>query len=240
MNAIALRTLDEEDQDGEKEDHEKAMHLTGKLAEAAAVTYLTEGVHNFTLNSGAKFTVYASPYQPRFGVWAFPYERNEDRFNPVGHAAPGTVSISRNPVPDSPDVDIMMTHEPPMGLLDGSSHGHLGCTGLLHALQRCRPRMHCFGHVHEGYGRNWYLGKKMTRLMRWRLCTKRRLIKSTVILGRSVARSASGKKHCWLMRRLWMGEASLRMIRGWLILTCNEFDRGRQQYGHSALSSIIY
>ncbi|TVY50964.1 Metallophosphoesterase domain-containing protein 1 [Lachnellula cervina] len=147
------KTVDEDEQEGEKEDHAEALDImTGKLADAAGVTYLTEGVHEFTLKNGAKFTLYASPYQPRFGDWAFSYAENEDRFNPVGHAAPGTVSISRNPVPDSPGVDIMMTHGPPKGLLDGSPHGHLGCPSLLHALQRCRPRMHCFGHIHEGYG----------------------------------------------------------------------------------------
>jgi len=54
----------------------------------------------------------------------------------------------------------MMTHGPPMGLLDDSLHGHLGCASLLHALQRCRPRMHCFGHVHEGYGAKWVAWKE--------------------------------------------------------------------------------
>ncbi|TVY41100.1 Metallophosphoesterase domain-containing protein [Lachnellula occidentalis] len=153
LDADYWKTVDADEQEGEKEDHAEAVDImTGNLAKAAGVTYLTEGVHNFTLKSGARFTVYASPYQPRFGDWAFHYERNEDRFNPVGRAALGTVSISRNPVPDSPGVDIMITHGPPMGLLDDSAHGHLGCSSLLHALQRCRPRMHCFGHIHEGYG----------------------------------------------------------------------------------------
>jgi predicted MPP superfamily phosphohydrolase len=37
---------------------------TGKAAREAGVTYLTEGVHEFTLKNGAHLTVYASPWQP--------------------------------------------------------------------------------------------------------------------------------------------------------------------------------
>jgi predicted phosphodiesterase len=37
---------------------------TGKHAKDAGVTYLKEGVHEFELKNGAKFTVYASPWQP--------------------------------------------------------------------------------------------------------------------------------------------------------------------------------
>ncbi|TVY89755.1 Metallophosphoesterase domain-containing protein [Lachnellula willkommii] len=153
LDADYWKTVDEDEQEGEREDHAEAVDImTGKLAGAAGVTYLTAGVHGFALRNGAKFTLYASPYQPKFVDWAFGYGENEDRFNLPGNAAPGTVSICRHPVPDSPAVDIMMTHGPPKGLLDDSPHGHLGCPSLLHALQRCRPRMHCFGHIHEGYG----------------------------------------------------------------------------------------
>jgi len=47
---LSWKTVDEDEKEGEKEDHEKGMYImTGRLAEAAGVTYLTEGVHNFTL-----------------------------------------------------------------------------------------------------------------------------------------------------------------------------------------------
>lgn len=147
------KTVDEGEQEGEKEDHEEALEImTGRLAKEAGVTYLTEGTHTFTLKSGAKFTLYASPYQPKFGDWAFNYEKNEDRFNSAENAATGTTSIAQNPIPNFPGVDIIMTHGPPKGILDETAHGHLGCGSLLHALKRCRPRLHCFGHIHEGNG----------------------------------------------------------------------------------------
>jgi hypothetical protein len=47
----------------------------------------------------------------------------------------------------------MMTHGPPMGVLDATYTGeHVGCEHLLRAARRCKPRLHCFGHIHEGWG----------------------------------------------------------------------------------------
>ncbi len=61
--------------------------------------------------------------------------------------------IAENPVPNFPDVDIMMTHGPPHGHLDMTlSDEHVGCPHLLRAIGRARPRLHCFGHIHEGWG----------------------------------------------------------------------------------------
>jgi hypothetical protein len=87
------KSVEKDEQAEEKQDHMEALGImTGKLAEEAGVTYLREGMHTFTLKSRARFTLYASPYQPKFGDWAFGYERDEDRFNT---AAPGTTLPSR-------------------------------------------------------------------------------------------------------------------------------------------------
>ncbi|OCK79642.1 ser/Thr protein phosphatase family protein [Lepidopterella palustris CBS 459.81] len=126
---------------------------TGERARIAGVIYLEEGTHTFTLKSGAKLRVYASPYQPEFCDWAFPYERNEDRFNRLRSVVPGAVSIVENPVPDFPAVDVMMTHGPPLHILDKTNRGEsVGCEHLLRAARRCKPRIHCFGHIHEAWG----------------------------------------------------------------------------------------
>lgn len=46
-----------------------------------------------------------------------------------------------------------MTHGPPLGVLDLTSGGEqVGCQNLLRAARRCKPRLHCFGHIHEGWG----------------------------------------------------------------------------------------
>ncbi|KAI8934747.1 hypothetical protein NX059_008435 [Plenodomus lindquistii] len=125
----------------------------GERARKAGVTYLEEGTHTFSLSNGAKLRVYASPYQPEFCDFAFPYPRNLDRYNAEHQCIPGAECIAENPVPDYPDVDVMMTHGPPMGILDSLRSGeHVGCEHLLRASRRCRPKLHCFGHIHEGWG----------------------------------------------------------------------------------------
>ncbi|RFU25630.1 hypothetical protein B7463_g10702, partial [Scytalidium lignicola] len=140
----------------EPDEHDEAMEvMTGLEAVEKGIRYLEEGLHSFTLKNGAKFTVYASPYQPEFCRFAFPYLRHQDRFNLPEQAAKGVTSIAKNPVPDFPGVDIMMTHGPPRGIMDKTDDGfHAGCDNLLRAAARARPRMYCFGHIHEGYGLN--------------------------------------------------------------------------------------
>jgi len=52
------------------------------------------------------------------------------------------------------DTDILITHGPPFGILDcapGESQ-HQGCRVLLDAVERLKPKIHVFGHVHQGYG----------------------------------------------------------------------------------------
>lgn len=51
------------------------------------------------------------------------------------------------------DTDVLITHTPPAGVLDVSSRGQsLGCPHLAKRLQRLRPRLHCFGHIHASTG----------------------------------------------------------------------------------------
>lgn len=133
--------------------HESALEImTGSFAKEAGVTYLEEGTHYFSLSNGAEFTVYASPYTPGSGSWAFSYEPNEDRFNSAEQASPTRRSIATRPIPAG--VDIVMTHGPPFSILDQADHQNLGCPNLLRAISRTRPLMHCFGHIHEGHGAN--------------------------------------------------------------------------------------
>ena len=47
----------------------------------------------------------------------------------------------------------MLTHGPPQGIRDTTAYGsQVGCNNLRAAVARCRPRLHVFGHIHEGWG----------------------------------------------------------------------------------------
>lgn len=142
------------------EDHRKAKAFWQDYAKSQGVTYLEEGLRTFTLKSGASFKVYASPYQPQFGEWAFGYPHAIDRFNPPTAATPLLHMLkfkdALSPVPTNPIpavIDILLTHGPPLGQLDENRIGrNCGCPHLAKAVARVKPRLHCFGHIHEGRG----------------------------------------------------------------------------------------
>jgi len=131
---------------------------TGPKAREAGIVLIKEGIQTFELKNGAKFTLYASAYQPEFCDWAFAYPRTEDRFNPPSVAERLLGRGAANPIPSHPQIDIMVTHGPPFGILDsvvgfGSRmNSSAGCRHLLRAVKRCKPRLHAFGHIHEGWG----------------------------------------------------------------------------------------
>ncbi|KAA8648538.1 uncharacterized protein ATNIH1004_004423 [Aspergillus tanneri] len=138
----------------------KALY-TGPDAVRAGIRYMEgEGTRRFRLSNGAVFSVYTSPYTPEFCQWAFAYNRDQDRFNPPTHdiatagGVPAGAGTGMNPVPGYPAVDIMLTHGPPYGILDQVVPGHqsVGCEHLYRATERAKPRLHVFGHIHEGYG----------------------------------------------------------------------------------------
>lgn len=101
------------------------------------------------MTSGAKFSIYVSPYTPAFGDCASAYEHNKDRFNGQHQVADNVTSIAIGPIPDG--FDIVMTHGPPKGILDWCPEGNVG-ENILRAVRRVKPLMHCFGHIHESHG----------------------------------------------------------------------------------------
>jgi Icc-related predicted phosphoesterase len=83
--------------------------------------------------------IYGSPWQPPFMNTAFNLPRGEP------------LRKKWALIPDN--IDILVTHTPPYGIGDRTSQGEsVGCRDLLEAVRRIKPRLHVFGHVHEGYG----------------------------------------------------------------------------------------
>lgn len=50
------------------------------------------------------------------------------------------------------DTDVLITHTPPLGILDKVKNRHLGCPSLLTRVEEIEPKFHVFGHVHESAG----------------------------------------------------------------------------------------
>ena len=85
-------------------------------------------------------SIYGSPWQPEFCDWAFNVKRGPD------------IKRYWDQIPSG--LDILVTHGPPMGILDRSSAkgSSVGCADLRVAVERTRPKMHVFGHIHGGRG----------------------------------------------------------------------------------------
>jgi Icc-related predicted phosphoesterase len=82
---------------------------------------------------------WGSPITPWFFNWAF----NRHRGTP----------IRRHWDKIPADTDVLITHGPPAGILDRNAEGeHTGCEDLRLIVERIRPRLHIFGHIHEAYG----------------------------------------------------------------------------------------
>ena len=85
---------------------------------------------------------YGTPVQPPFMNWAF------NVYEPK-------LSEYWKAIPD--ETDVLITHSPPymIGDLVPWSAKHEGSQTLAdEVINRVRPRLHCFGHIHEGNG-NW-------------------------------------------------------------------------------------
>ncbi len=83
--------------------------------------------------------IWGSPIQPWFHDWAFNRTRG-DQIKKYWDMIPA-------------DIDILVTHGPPFGILDRTRTGErVGCEDLLESLKRIKPKIHVFGHIHEGYG----------------------------------------------------------------------------------------
>lgn len=97
---------------------------------------------NGVIIEGVNF--YGTPSQPEFCNWAF----NHDLKTRTKYYAR---------IPDT--ADILLTHCPPEEILDLVSMGsyskgeHVGCPRLRYEVEnRIKPKLHCFGHIHENNG----------------------------------------------------------------------------------------
>jgi len=116
--------------------HDFCFERTPAEAEAllSFATYLRDSE---TTIDGVRF--WGSPWQPWFMDWAFNLQRGAE------------IRAKWDLIPDG--IDVLITHGPPRGHGDLMVSGeHVGCDDLLDALRRVKPRLHVFGHIHEGYG----------------------------------------------------------------------------------------
>jgi predicted phosphodiesterase len=83
--------------------------------------------------------IWGSPVSPFFFDWAFNRQRGAE--------------IKRHWDMIPMDTDILVTHGPPLDMLDFAAGRSCGCEDLLHKVELVKPKLHVFGHIHYSHGR---------------------------------------------------------------------------------------
>lgn len=115
------------------EDRSTKKHLTWPKN----MHYLQHKQLSLKFKGGRKLNFYGSPDIPQCGGTDFAFQYTPDQ---AMERWSGTIPL---------DTDVLITHTPPKYHLDIG----LGCPGLLEEVWRVKPKLHVFGHVHTGAGR---------------------------------------------------------------------------------------
>jgi Icc-related predicted phosphoesterase len=107
---------------------------------------------------------YGSPWTPEFGRWSYMLPREAMKY-------------MWEKIPEN--LDVLITHGPPRYILDevqrldyynhSESIEHTGCGALYSRIEIVKPKLHLFGHIHEGYGEHTENG---TRFVNVSTCDK--------------------------------------------------------------------
>jgi len=113
------------------------------LKQYPSITYLEDDLYVILENDdySKNIKIWGTPWQPDFFNWAFNLPRNSEIMKSKWDMIPN-------------DIDILVTHGPPHGILDLSSYGneHCGDELLKDTILEKKPKIQVFGHVHSDYG----------------------------------------------------------------------------------------
>lgn len=129
-----------------KRDYDWLRHLMSpENLSQSDIVYLQDDHVNFISEEFSRpIKFYGTPWQPWFYDWAFNLPRMgeelEEKWNMILE-----------------DVDVLITHGPPNGVLDKVNNfrqpnQNVGCELLRFHVERAKPALNVFGHIHEGYG----------------------------------------------------------------------------------------
>lgn len=127
-------------------EEEKARKVLKKIPPPTTGTTFHLLINETAIVDGKVF--WGSPWTPWFWDWAFNFPDHNANFARARAAA----RACWEDIPD--DVEVLITHGPPKGILDKTRDGkEVGCPWLLERLEDFPfLKAHIFGHIHESYG----------------------------------------------------------------------------------------
>ena len=91
-----------------------------------------------------------------FTFWGGPWNKDRDIFKRANAFSVPVADCSRHWSKIPCDVDVLITHSPPYGILDRKEKSgkvtFMGCTALFDNVVRACPTLHLFGHCHDASG----------------------------------------------------------------------------------------
>jgi Icc-related predicted phosphoesterase len=122
---------------GFQDDNQK---LRGLLTGYKTIDYLEDELMMVGEDYENMIKIWGTPWQPEFHNWAFNLPRGEK------------LKEKWDMIPMN--TDILITHGPPLGKLDYVRYPNenVGCEELMKRVEEVKPKIHVFGHIHEGYG----------------------------------------------------------------------------------------
>lgn len=114
--------------------------LRGLLTGYKTIDYLEDELMMVGEDYEDMIKIWGTPWQPEFHNWAYNLPRGEK------------LKEKWDMIPTN--TDILITHGPPFGKLDYVPYDsvNVGCEELMKRVEEIKPKIHVFGHIHEGYG----------------------------------------------------------------------------------------
>jgi len=101
----------------------------------------------YLLDSGYKH----SEHGVSLNIWGSPWTRLYGKEGKAFQVSTQELKQKWDLIPE--DTNILITHGPPLGFCDQNlAKHHSGCPELLKTVNKVKPQVHMFGHIHEGYG----------------------------------------------------------------------------------------
>lgn len=104
----------------------------------------------------------------RLKIWGTPWTKTFEGMNPKCKAFTVDTEMELMDKFDliPPSIDILITHGPAQFILDKCDNGNVGSSALYNWIKYVeRPKLHVFGHIHEGYGKEEYFATYNDNMM---------------------------------------------------------------------------
>ena len=141
-----------------KQEYKKKIFIAGNHDnELVGKTVITFGDCEYLCDSGTEYyglKIYGSP-------WTRQFEGMNPKCMAFTKKTENQLHKKFDIIPE--DTDILITHSPPFTIHDMTNRREqVGSTALMcNILSRVKPKLHVFGHIHEGYGMQMYWDRTM-------------------------------------------------------------------------------